>query len=207
MNDREALIFVQPNGQDFKKCATTVLGELAGTIRDTTFDWCWAAKYTPEWTADARHYRVPERFKVMFGQVEHSSFVKFRYRTDDPDTFESAVQEIAKGRGWHAAFGDYNLVEDLGTPRFLAAEQGSSTHRRTERADLLARFLYQALLLALDALVKDGNDWRFERSTDAQNPTQSTFQSIVHLVCNLTDAKTLAAVTTPAGTFPVVVSF
>jgi len=55
--------------------------------------------------------------------------------------------------------------------------------------------------------VKDGTGWRFEQSTHEENPTGTTFQSIVHLVCNLTDARTRAVVSSPAGTFEVVVSF
>lgn len=204
VTDREALIFVQPQGAHW---ATTVLGELAAAIRGASFDWCWATKYGHPWGQDAAHHNVPESFKVVENETELGVFVKLRYRSDDPTAFESQVQQVAKQQGWHVALGNYDLVADLGTDRFLAQEQGGSQARRLQRAERLAGFLHEALLLALDALVRDGNGWRFERSTHQQNPTGTTFQSIVHLVCNLTDARTQALVRTPAGDFGVLVSF
>jgi cytochrome P450 len=204
VTDREALIFVQPQGVDW---ATTVLGELAAAIRAGAFDWCWATKYGPPWGEDAAHHNVPESFKVVENGSERGVFVKLRYRSDDPTSFETQVRQVAEGCGWHAVFADYDLVADLGTDRFLAQEQGGTPTRRRQRAERLVAFLHEALLLALDTLVKDGNDWRFERSTHQENPTGTTFQSVVHLVCNLTDARTQAAVRTPVGTFVVPVSF
>jgi len=202
--EREASIYVKPQGTYW---ATTVLGELAATITGAAFDWCWVTKYGLPWTADPTHHNVPVSFKVLENGAELGVFVKLRYRSADPTAFETQVRQVAARCGWHAVFADYDLVADLGTDRFLAQEQGGTPTRRRQRAERLVAFLHETLLLALDTLVKDGNDWRFEHSTHQENPTGTTFQSVVHLVCNLTDARTQAAVRTSSGTFVVPVSF
>ena len=139
--------------------------------------------------------------------ADHGFFVKLRYRCDAPGPFEGQLAQVARRHGWHVAFADYDLVDDLGKDRFLAAEQlsansaTSSQTLRGQRAERVAQFLYQTLLLAMDALVQDGTGWRFEKNQDQENSTGSTFQSIVHLVCNLTQARSHAVVSTPAGNF------
>lgn len=216
MRDRQASIYVPPglvatpSGAN-PNWGATVLGELKPTLAGTGFDWIWATKYGLPWSADPTGDLVPGTFRVNTPNGDYGCFVKFRYRTAAPPSFESAVQKLCAGRGWHAVFRDYDLVGDLGTDRFLSHEQqpGSSTSaRRAQRATVLVDFLTRTLFLALDALVSDGaGGWRLEVSGHPENPTGSTFQSMVHLVCNLTDARTLVGVQTSTGMTRVEVSF
>jgi hypothetical protein len=210
MADRQVSIYVPAS--DIDRWTTTVLGVLGPTIQGTTFEWCWAANYTHPWDADATADKAPDTFKIENDNKTFGFFVKFRYRLEQWQTFENSVRNVATSRGWFPVFGDYDLVADLGKDRFLATEQTGTTAqpapRRIQRAELLARFLHQGLLLALDALVQDGAVWRFEHNEDNQdNPTGSTFQSIVHLVCNLTQAATLVRMQSPEGVIVARVTF
>jgi hypothetical protein len=159
MTDRQASIYVISTTPHWP---TTVLGEIASTIRGTVLTWCWAANYTQPWNLDPTHDGVPDAHKIPMNGADHGFFVKLRYRCDAPGLFEGQLAQVARSHGWHVAFADYDLVDDLGKDRFIAAEQlsansaTSSQTLRGQRAERVAQFLYQTLLLAMDALVRVG---------------------------------------------------
>lgn len=209
--DREAYVYA-PNhaGNDW---ATTILGFLADTLRNTAFEWCWATKYTLRWEDEPKKHRIPQKaFQVQVHGVTCARVVKFRYRVQDVSTFETTVEELSKGHGHETGFDTHNLLGDLGKGRYIAAEQllGDGTEieeRRRQRAEGIAKFLFHGLLLSLDTLVQDGSIWRFENNGDEQNPSSSTFQSILHQICNLTDARTIVVLLTSDGPMQLRVGF
>ncbi len=210
MPDREVSIYPPVGSVNW---GSTVLGEFKSLLSRSSLVWCWATKYTPEWHEDPTHHGTPEKFAVEFHDGKmRGCFVKIRYRSTDVAAFETDVQTTVDRLGWHAHFADFDVVQDLGSDRFVPEEQLSlpteeEQGRREQRADLLVSFLYHGLMLALDALVFENNEWRFENNTHAANPTGTTFQSVVHLICNLTDARTIVRVQTPLGITEVEASF
>lgn len=209
MADRQVSIYVPPPARTH--WTTTVLGEVRSAILAAGLEWCWATNYTAPWSADPTRDGVPDSFRISINGDSYGFFVKFRYRCDDSRAFEAAVDSVTKAKGWHTVFGDYDLTADLGKDRFVASEQlavsASQSMWRQERADLLVQFLHRGLLLALDALVPEGPEWRFERDQEPENSTGSTFQSVVHLICNLTHARTHVVVQSAAGPRLVEVAF
>jgi hypothetical protein len=173
---------------------TTILGEMQHAVRDSGLNWCWANAYQDYWTKDPAAHGVPESFKLAApGGPALGQWLKLRYSADNMAGFEDSVRAVANKHGWYPHFEDFDLVDDLGQDRFIATEQLTAMTgpedrvRRSQRAGVLVRFLHSGLLLTLDALVRDGAEWRFEVSTHGQN-SYGPFHSMLHLVCNFMDA-------------------
>jgi hypothetical protein len=126
---------------------------------------------------DGAHRSLPFRFKIEDAR-----------RAD----FEGAGRDLIARHGyWISDFRDYPAVADTGSNRFLGIENRAAG--RAEQRSLLVNNLYHATSrLVIDALV--GPDafgrYRLEESDYPTNPQRSTFQSILHLFCNITAVPT-----------------
>lgn len=189
-----------------------MLGQLKASLGAAALDWCWATKYVVPWSGDPVGDKVPAAHAMKVQGQDYGRFVKLRYRSSDAGPFEDELRCLETTHGWHVHTRDYDLVDDLGSDRYVPTEQLSGLglqqqhQRRTRRAEGLASFLHLGLLLALDTLVQDGNEWRFEVNDHKENPTKTSFQSMLHLMCNLTDAKFVVPVRTPEGVVGVITS-
>lgn len=79
-----------------------------------------------------------------------------------------------------------SLVGAFGGPgsRFLANPHHTHPHRR---AELVLKYLQGICDLLLDNLVPTaGGNWEFEQSADPENPLGSNFESLAHLLANIT---------------------
>ena len=88
----------------------------------------------------------------------------------------------------HANEASLTLEDDLGNPRFLTTQKQSTTSLRTQRAKLVLNYLNSIAELVLDNLQRKGNDeWILEQTPDDENPTDYCFDSLLHLMGNMTD--------------------
>lgn len=69
--------------------------------------------------------------------------------------------------------------------RWLAQEKMGVKDVEEKRAELVLRFLHATCELLIDHLIKDGSYWRVERNVDGQNPLGNGFESLAHLVANI----------------------
>ena len=80
------------------------------------------------------------------------------------------------------------IEEDLGQYRFLNEQRRSHPDQIRARALLVLNYLDSIASLVLDSLTKQSGDWAFELTPDAFNPTDSAFDSLVHMFGNMTRA-------------------
>lgn len=193
--DRELYVFAPPS-YPLDRWHTQVLGRVikpAVAQHQAAFampNWYWIGRYRFPWGAEAVRHGVPENQRWP-GDESHQCFVKVRYRIDEATPFELTVQNLAVGAGCWFGAEPYDLVADLGKPRFLATEQNNAKPPITPilRAERVVRMLHAASELTLDSLFEDQpSHWRFEKSTDSENPSGSIFQSVAHLIGNMSDA-------------------
>jgi hypothetical protein len=89
-------------------------------------------------------------------------------------------------------FRDYDFALDTGSDRFLGVEN-RQPGRKGQRATLTTTFYFAISKLVIDALVGPDDRGRFRMETNddlGQNPRGSTFQSLLHLFCNIRDVPT-----------------
>ena len=107
--------------------------------------------------------------------------------------FERRGTELIDAGGYRISdFRDYNYVADIGSPRFLGVENRQAG-RPERRAELGAAFYCAISKLVIDATVGPDEHGRFRMETNDdvnQNPRRSTFQSFLHLFCNITNVPT-----------------
>lgn len=118
------------------------------------------------------------------GQSHH---FEFRIDTEQPDATNDRVRELCSK--WHLKYDDKKIESDLkgnlGHSRFLAAEQMDKSD--TDRALLVLKYLDSISRLVVDQLVSvDDNYWRLEKNTDRENPLNNGFESLAHLLANMT---------------------
>jgi len=84
----------------------------------------------------------------------------------------------------------YDDIGDLANDRFLEGQLTQA--RQSTRRDLMKSFLHGASGLFIDMLEGPNADGNFllAKNNNGQNPHGSTFESIHHLFCNLTDVTT-----------------
>jgi len=104
---------------------------------------------------------------------------------------------------------DYDCVADTGSNRHLGTENRLAG-RREQRALLVTQFYMAISRLVIDALVgPDAHDRYHMESNDdlSNNPRGSTFQSFLHLFCNITNAPTDVYVFHKAPNLPILSTF
>jgi hypothetical protein len=84
---------------------------------------------------------------------------------------------------------DNARIEFAGNSRFIAKDKIGKIDAEDRRAELVLRLLHSTCELLLDQLVKDGGYWRLEKNEDNQNPLKNSFESILHLISNMSQAE------------------
>jgi hypothetical protein len=197
---RQTRIFVN-SAENRDDWAETLMGRvIRPVVSDFTksIHWFWFSRYDMEVNrpgeerGDCDFERIPDAFKraVAPGGPRHRS-LRFRFEIEDSaqQAFEDRLRELIEGNGY-AISGTlpYSEEGDLGSNRHLGNE-----NRQPERRSPRARFVthvYQSICeLALDALVESEpttHRFRFERNDHENNPHRSTFETIHHMLCNIT---------------------
>jgi hypothetical protein len=117
------------------------------------------------------YYVAAARFRVLLGNC--------------PD-FEQELMTKAKAIGLNVTDDEKQLTveDDLGASRFIL--QTKPTADKMRRAMLVLRFLHATSALYLDCLRKrpDGY-WEMEPTPDKENPLGNNFESLAHLLGNI----------------------
>jgi hypothetical protein len=199
---RQTRIFVKSN-ESPENWAETLIGRVFSPLTREfadSLDWFWFSRYggPADDSGDCDVSSIPEEYKLPLdpaGGPVHRS-MRFRFNVPDHDkasAFESrATQLIDKGGYRISDFRDYEFVVDTGSNRFLGVENRLSG-RSEDRARLATDFYWVASRLVIDALVGPDDDGRFRLETNddrANNPRGSTFQSLLHMFCNITNVPT-----------------
>lgn len=182
--------------------AETLIGRL---IRPLTsefaerLDWFWFSRYgsPADESGDCDIQRIPAEYKQMMssdGVASHRS-LRFRYAIADDwqAPFEQrALQLVTKHNYCVSDFRSYDFVGDTGSDRFLGTEN-RLPGRAQQRARLVTQFYMGISQLVIDALVGPDQENRYRIETNdelIQNPAGSTFQSLLHVFCNISKAPT-----------------
>jgi len=162
--------------------------EFAGSLL-----WFWFSRYgsPADESGDCEIARIPVEYKE--GGFHRS--MRFRFSIDDADqaSFERRGQELVSVNGYQVSdFRAYDHVADTGNNRFLGTENRHDG-RREQRALFVIHFFMAVSQLIIDALVGPSEQGRFRLESNddqLQNPRGSTFQSLLHLFCNITNVPT-----------------
>lgn len=146
---------------------------------------------------------IPNNFKQSFPGFDlpgHRS-MRFRFEVGDAHQvdFEARLQQLILQYGYAISdIRDFNKLADLGGNRFLGAENRLPANS-AQRAQLVTHFLQCISELFIDTLVGPDpeNRYRLEYNNDLQqNPNGSTFESLHHLFCNMTQVPVSILVST-----------
>jgi hypothetical protein len=196
---RQTRVFVRSD-EPLDDWAETLVGRVFRPLTSefaNVLNWFWFSRYVSSDSADCDISLVPDEYKPLdsSGVMFHRS-MRLRFNIDDPQAcsaFERRSRELIDAGGYRISdFRDYDYVADTGSNRFLGVENRQP--RRSEQRAILASSFYCSISkLVVDAVVgPDGNGrFRMETSDDLlQNPRGSTFQSFLHLFCNITSVPT-----------------
>jgi len=199
---RQTRVFVRSD-EPVDDWAETLIGRVFRPLTSEFADalnWFWFSRYLQEASdsGDCDISLVPDEYKRPLdtsGAPRHRS-MRLRFNISNPQicsAFEQRAREVINAGGYRISdFRDYDYVADTGSNRFLGIEN-RQPGRAEQRAILAASFYCSISKVVVDAIVgPDGNGrFRMETSDDLlQNPGRSTFQSFLHLFCNITNVPT-----------------
>jgi hypothetical protein len=183
--------------------AETLIGRVIRPLTNEfqgVLEWFWFSRYqTRRDTDDCDFEAIP----VAYVDDVHRS-LRFRFKIPDdrrPEFEQTGRQLIAQHGYWISDFIEYRSVADTGSSRFLGVENRGDG--RSEQRSLIVNNLYCAISrLVIDALV--GADslgrYRLEENDSPDNPQRSSFQSVLHMFCNITNVPTEVEVFLKDGT-------
>jgi hypothetical protein len=198
---RQTRIFV-PSSESEEDWAETLLGRVIRPLLsdfETQLSWFWFSRYNSglEDSEDCNIEVIPNTFKQVlpaWPDPRHRS-LRLRYAIGAPHLtrFEQlALQQIQRYGYQVSDFRPYDFIADTGSHRFLGNEN-RLPGRSQQRARLITQFYMASAHLVMDALVgpdKNGH-YCLETNDDlVQNPAGSSFQSLHHVFCNITNAPT-----------------
>lgn len=201
MATRQTRIFVRSDDIQ-ADWAETLLGRVFAPLIsefETSLEWFWFSRYgaVTSDSGDCDITQIGEDYKQPLqpgGEGFHRS-LRFRFSVADrrQEEFERRGRELIDAHGYSISdFRPYDHVADTGTDRFLGTE--SRVPGRSERrANLIINYLTSISKLILDALVGPDGQGRYQLESNddhLQNPRGSTFQSLLHLFCNMTNCPT-----------------
>ena len=178
---------------DTDQWAETLLGHIIkpAVQKQNVIEWFWFSRYHCPQSMDSEDCdisKIPQDFALPNTDIYRS--VRFRYSIDSTlvSGFEQQCEPLVQTAGCAISdFRDYDFVGDLGGDRHLGGQR--TALRRDHRANLVAGVYHSTSLIVLDALV--GPDAQGHYSAEAndsdQNPLHSSFESIHHVFCNITE--------------------
>ncbi|TXT21539.1 MAG: hypothetical protein FD138_4050 [Planctomycetota bacterium] len=201
MGVRQTRLFVQSNEAQ-SDWAETLIGRVFRPLTTEfaeSLHWFWFSRYgsSADDSGDCDIAQIPAEYKqpVQPGDIGYHRSMRFRFSISDdrqPD-FERRGQQLINDNGYRISdFRPYDYVGDTGNNRFLGTEN-RQPGRAEQRAILATNFYAAISRLVIDALVgpDDQGRYRIESNDDQlQNPRGSTFQSLLHLFCNITNVPT-----------------
>ena len=182
--------------------AETLIGRLFRPLAAefaADLDWFWFSRYgaPADDSGDCDIDLIPTEYKRPLepGGAEIHRSMRFRYAIADEqqESFEQRALQLIMEHSYRISdFRSYDFVGDTGNSRFLGNE--NRLPGRAQQRALLVTQLYMAISqLVIDALVGPDKDGRYRAETNddaVQNPAGSTFQSLHHLFCNITNVPT-----------------
>jgi hypothetical protein len=192
--NRQTRIFVPRNQLfDHDQWAETVIGRIILPIicNADYLIWYWFSRYDCPKEVDSGDCdinQIPMEFMNLDSQ--HYRSVRFRYSLEESlvGNFERYCLKLIQDSGCAISdFRDYDFIGDLGSDRHLGGER--SSNRRRGRAELVVSLYHATSRLVLDALIGPDEQGRYslEYNDSNQNPLHSTFESLHHVFCNITD--------------------
>jgi hypothetical protein len=194
-------VFVQSN-EPLEDWVETLIGRVFRpliTEFGESLHWFWFSRYgaPADDSGDCAIAQIPANYKQPLqpgGDGFHRSMrFRFSIADDRQEAFEQRGQELINAGGYCISdFRPYDHVVDTGNDRILGTEN-RHTGRPEKRAVLVTHFFAAISRLVVDALVgpNDQDRYQLESNDDKlQNPRRSTFQSLLHLFCNITDVPT-----------------
>ncbi len=197
---RQFRVFVRSN-ESLEDWAETLIGKVFCPLVDEFSDnleWFWFSRYASVNgdIDDCDFNQIPEDF-LLHQQDSKKYHRSMRFRFSIPNdkqvVFEKRAHVIIQNEGYYISdIRDYDHVKDLAQDRFLGNEN-RRPQNRGQRAILVAYLFCAIARLVIDALVgPDGKGrFRMERNdVHSENPKDSSFQSLHHLFCNITNVPT-----------------
>jgi hypothetical protein len=202
---RQTRIFVPPR-HPFDGCewAETLLGSVVTPlVRDHPPEWFWFSRYVQPPEGDVGDCVISEIPDAFAFEDQHSRSLRLRYalRSTDREAFETRGRSLIEAAGARISdFRDYPWVADLGGDRFLGAE-GRTDERRQKRADAVVAYLTAVSRLTLEYVLGPDQNMRYrlEVGDSNHNPHGSSFESLHHLFCNITNVQAFGYVRDTAG--------
>jgi hypothetical protein len=188
---RQIRIFV-PADLDNSCWVETVLGRVVKPVTEKFSPvWFWFSRYEEGRdgsNTDCEISKIPDSFRSAEDLYRS---VRFRYCIPAAiqNNFEETTWSNMEASGFKAShFLNYPYIEDLASPRFLAEPR--TEERQQRRADLHVSFLDATTKLFLDALTGPDDKGLYHVENNTKAFCNSSFTSVRHLLCNMTEAPT-----------------
>lgn len=199
-------IFV-PNTRPYDKgnWAETVMGQIiAPTVASTPeLAWYWFSRYVQPAvggeTNDTDISKLSEAYYMSdpAGSNKFHRSVRFRFCLPEKDLakMESVAEALIRKQGCMIAdWRDWDITYDCGGDRFIG--ENVTPARRAERAIRIVRFYHATSDLMLHNLVGPNQGGYFRMENNPDSALGSSFESIHHLFCNMTEVPLCVVVTT-----------
>ena len=134
---------------------------------------------------------VKEEKDLQYWFCFHGQDFQFCFASQDYKRIEGKIeaQQNSFGIVSKTAPSDGAKIEFTGGTRWLARDKIGNKLLEEQRAELILSFLHSTCALLIDQLVKEGPYWKIEKNEDSQNPLGNSFESLIHLVSNISQAQ------------------
>jgi hypothetical protein len=183
----------EPYGENWVE---QVLGTIVRPLHEQYKDdirWTWVTRYAGQYNPSAPPYgyELPEQYHANGGY--RYILLRVSIKDESKESLHDQAIQLARTAGCFTnpnGWINYDVRGDLGNDRFVRADAGLED--RARRAQLIAYFIDATVKLMLDSIIQtDDGRWILEPNAHhVQNPEGSFFQSVHHLLCNLTGVPT-----------------
>ena len=200
MTSRQARIFV-PSTDALEGWLETLLGTVVKPVvskYSAQIEWFWFSRNCSPIQGpaadlgDCDFSALPPNFKRPLDAagpgMQRSMRFRYKLHLESTPQFEQDFTTLLSNHGYGCSGClDYDFVEDLGGDRFTSTEHRPG-NGRGERAQLVVHALMAVSRIVLHSLVGPDPAGRYgtETNDSAENPEGSSFESLHHMVCNIT---------------------
>lgn len=122
--------------------------------------------------------------------VREGRWIQFCFASENPAPIETTIRSVCKAKRFTVkrVLRTGTAGGALGGERWCAPDLIGTLAER-QRSVMLLRLMNEVCSLQLHSLTKRGKVWGVERNKDRQNPHGNLFESLMHLIANVTGAQ------------------
>lgn len=148
-----------------------------------------------QWTTIVAEFVVPlvkEEKGLIYWFCDEGDHFQLCFASADFKSIEEKIEARRKLMGIVSKSSPADgatVAAAFGGERWIPKDKIGDQAFESGRSELMLRLLHATCQLFISALVQDGSHWKLESNSSSQNPLGSFFESVLHMVSNISKAE------------------